>query len=93
MEGKYKVKKGDTVMVFMHGLHTHPDYWIEPEKFIPDRFDPSSKYYLMPNGKKRSSLAFSPFLGGKRVCVGKTFAEVISKLVVPGIMGKYIFEF
>ena len=38
-------------------------------------------------------MAFTPFLGGKRVCTGKTFAEVISKFVVAGIIGKYEFEF
>jgi hypothetical protein len=32
-------------------------------------------------------------MGGKRICVGKTFAEIVSKQVVPGILGKYFFEF
>jgi hypothetical protein len=29
------------------------DEWIEPEKFIPERFNPNSPYYLTPSGKKR----------------------------------------
>jgi cytochrome P450 len=51
--------------------------------FIPERFDPSSKYYLTPSGKKRHMNSFGPFLGGKRICVGKTFAEIVSKIVTP----------
>jgi cytochrome P450 len=48
---------------------------------------------LTPSGKKRHPLSFSPFLGGKRICLGKTFAETIAKFVVPSILGKYRFEF
>lgn len=66
--------------------------WIEPEKFIPERFDPNSKYYLTPEGKKRNPLAFNPFTGGKRICLGKTFAEVVSKFIVTPLLWKYDFE-
>lgn len=66
-------------------------YWIEPEKFIPERFDPSSEYFLAPNGKKRHPMAFVPFTGGKRICTGKTFAETVAKFVIPAILGKFRF--
>ena len=61
--------------VLIQELHHNPKYWIEPEKFIPERFDPKSKYFLTPKGKRRHLLAFAPFSGGKRVCIGKTLAE------------------
>lgn len=93
LDKKYFIKKGDSLSVFIYELHYNPKYWIEPEKFIPERFDPHSDYYLQPDGKKRHPLAFTPFLGGKRICTGKTFAEVISKFVVPAILGKYEFLF
>ena len=74
-------------------LHHNPQYWIEPEKFIPERFDSHSPYALQPDGKKRHPLAFTPFTGGKRICTGKTFAEIVSKLVVPALLCKYEFVF
>ena len=73
----------------MHYLHRNPKQWHEPEEFIPERFDPSSKYFLTPEGKKRHPMAFVPFSGGKRICTGKTFAEIVGKFVVPGIMGRF----
>jgi cytochrome P450 len=48
---------------------------------------------LTPSGQKRHPLAFSPFLGGKRICIGKTFAETVAKLVVVGLISKFNFEF
>ena len=48
--------------------------------------------YLTPSNKKRHPLSFSPFFGGKRICIGKTFAEIIGKYVVPAILGKYKLE-
>ena len=52
-----------------------PYEWKDPLKFIPERFDKLSDYYLKPNGEKRSPFSFTPFLGGSRICIGKTFAE------------------
>jgi len=77
----------------MMRLHRNKEEWIEPEKFIPERFDPQSKYYLTPTGKKRHPMSFGPFLGGKRICLGKTFAETISKIIGPTILAHFDFEF
>ena len=73
----------------MKHLCNNPNEWIEPEKFIPERFDPHSKYYLTPSGIKRNPYSFSPFLGGNRVCIGKTFAESINKLVIPTLLTNF----
>ena len=73
-------------------LCKNPDEWIEPEKFIPERFDSSSRYFLTPKGKKRNPYSFSPFLGGNRICVGKTFAEMVSKFVTPTLLTNFSWE-
>lgn len=91
--GKYKIRKGDAFGIFMWLLHRRKDIWIEPEKFIPERFDPESKYYMTPKGEKRPNYAFVPFLGGKRICLGKTFIEVVSKISGPSILSHFDFEF
>lgn len=64
-------------------MHHDKDQWIEPSKFIPERFDSKSPYFKKPNGEPRHSLAFNPFLGGTRGCIGKTFAEVIVRFTMP----------
>jgi cytochrome P450 len=48
---------------------------------------------LSPNGAKRHPLAFSPFLGGKRICLGKTFAENLGKVFVGLIFSQLDFTF
>ena len=76
----------DTIMVInIWQLHHNAREWIEPEKYIPERFDPSSKYFLTPAGNKRSSMSYGPYLGGKRICLGKTFADLMVKFVLSTI--------
>jgi cytochrome P450 len=89
--GKIFVKKGDPFSINMDGLHHNPKEWIDHEKYIPERFDSTSKYFLTPEGKKRHSMSFSPFLGGHRVCMGKTFSEMISKIIAPTLIAHYNF--
>lgn len=79
------------MLIAIHNIHHNTKYWKDPELFIPERFDPTSTYYLQPDGKKRHPMSFIPFIGGKRICTGKTFAEVVAKLVVPALLGKYEF--
>jgi len=79
--GKLQVQKNDIVAVDIYGLHNNPKEWREPEKFIPDRFDPESDYYLTAAGRKRHSASYMPFLSGQRSCFGKTYAEVAVRTV------------
>jgi len=38
-------------------------------------------------------MSFTPFLGGKRICLGKTFAETVTTLTIPLIMSQFDLEF
>eukprot|EP00347_Sterkiella_histriomuscorum_P023205 403335549 len=89
----FNIKKGDNIIINIPQIHHDPNQWIDHDKYIPERFDHQSKYYLKPNGQKRHSLAFTPFLGGRRICIGKTFAEIVAKIVVPALMCRFKFEF
>eukprot|EP00349_Pseudokeronopsis_sp_Brazil_P005653 CAMPEP_0202964710 /NCGR_PEP_ID=MMETSP1396-20130829/8811_1 /ASSEMBLY_ACC=CAM_ASM_000872 /TAXON_ID= /ORGANISM="Pseudokeronopsis sp., Strain Brazil" /LENGTH=108 /DNA_ID=CAMNT_0049687037 /DNA_START=1196 /DNA_END=1522 /DNA_ORIENTATION=- len=77
----------------MYFLHHNAEEWIDHDKFIPERFDPASPYAMTPSGKKRNPMSFAPFLGGKRICLGKTFVETISKIIGPTIIGTFDFKF
>merc|ERR1712070_1191327 len=74
-------------------MHKSEKEWVEPYSFIPERFDPDSKYYKRPDGSNRNPLSYNPFLGGKRVCLGKTFAETTLKIVLPLYYHHFDFEF
>ena len=82
---------GFTLMIFL--MHMDPDEWIFPKQFLPDRFDSNSEYYLRPDQTKRSPLTFNPFLGGKRVCLGKSFAEITVRHTLPLLYHFLNFEF
>ena len=91
--GKLNIRSGDFLSISMYHLCNNPDEWIEPKKFIPERFNSNSKYYLTPKGNKRNPYSFSPFLGGMRICIGKTFVEAVSKFVIPSMLSHFKWEF
>ena len=90
---KLRIRKGDQIGIMIANLSNDPQEWIEPERFIPERFDSNSRYFKTPAGQRRNPYSFSPFLGGSRVCIGKTFIEMVSKLTLPTILSHYEFEF
>lgn len=65
--GKYLIKKGTSVMVPVYQLHHDPQYWVEPEKFDPDRFSPENKHLINP-------IVYQPFGIGPRECIGQRLA-------------------
>jgi cytochrome P450 len=85
------IRKGDAISIDMYRLGHNPKEWIEPEKFFPERFNPEHEYFKTPDGKRRNPYSFSPFLGGQRICVGKTFVELVSKLTLPSLYANFDF--
>jgi cytochrome P450 len=79
-------KKDMGYIVNFYEIHHDPDQWVEPSKFVPARFDFSdadNKWTKTSTGEERNPLAFTPFFGGKRICVGKTFAETTIRFTIP----------
>lgn len=91
--GNVKFRANDIFMVMVYNIHHDKKEWHSPEKFIPDRFDCSSEYFKRPDGKQRHPLSFIPFTGGKRICIGKTFVEVLTRFTIPLIYHYFDFEF
>ena len=59
------IQKGTLLSINLFGPHYSPKEWREPLKFIPERFDPDSEYFMSPwTGKARDQLAFIPFSFG-----------------------------
>lgn len=71
------IKAGQGFYVNLDAIHHNSEEWHTPELFIPERFNSESKYFKRPDGKPRNPLSFVPFTSGKRICIGKTFAEQV----------------
>ena len=83
-------------MILFNEIHHDPVQWREPHKYVPDRFDtrtPNNIWSLTTDGKQRNPLSFTPFFGGKRICLGKTFAETVVKFTIPLIYHHVDFAF
>jgi len=77
--GGYQVPAGATIVMSQWVMHRDPRYYHEPERFNPDRWE----------GKATSGLAYFPFGGGPRTCIGASFATMEAVLVLSTIAQKY----
>ena len=77
----------------MRSLQYDPSQWREPHRFIPDRYNPKSEWYLRPDGETRATYAWAPFYGGHRMCLGMRLAELALKTQLPLYYHFFDFEF
>ena len=62
-------------------MHRNPRYFPNPEGFDPERF-------LAPD-PARPKLAYIPFGGGPRTCIGNAFAMMEMQIIVPMIASRF----
>jgi retinoid hydroxylase len=77
--GGYTVPRGAYVNYCSWASHRIPEFFPEPEAFIPERFARERKAAL-PRG------AYVPFGGGSRICIGKRFGQTEVKLVATKLL-------
>ena len=63
-------------------LHRHPAFWVEPERYLPDRFLPEQK-------EGRHRFAYLPFGAGQRQCVGNGYTLTLLTLALATLMQRY----
>lgn len=73
---------GTSIMLSQWITHRLPDIWEAPNVFYPERWDPV-------NGQKVPHLAYFPFGGGPRICIGASFALLEAKLLLATILQHY----
>ncbi|XP_017064680.1 probable cytochrome P450 4d14 [Drosophila eugracilis] len=78
LDGKLIPAKSD-VILFIYHAQRDPEYFSEPDKFLPERFSMERKGEIHP-------FAYTPFSAGPRNCIGQKFAmlemkSTISKLI------------
>merc|ERR1711861_118284 len=91
--GQYEFKKGTLFNPCLYQAHRNPNQWHHPEKFLPERFDPSSELFTTPSGEQRSSMSFIPFSFGERKRLGYQFAKVIIPSMITKMIHGMEFEF
>jgi cytochrome P450 len=84
------VPAGSTVAIPPYLVHRHPEFWPDPAGFDPAR--------LLPAGggrgpaEDRPRYSYIPFGGGKRACVGQSFAELETVLALAAITQRFRLE-
>ena len=66
---------GAQMLVMPYLTHRHPDFWPDPPRFDPDRWQPEEE-------AARHRYAYHPFAAGQRVCIGNNFSLFESHLLV-----------
>ncbi len=83
--GDYEIPAGATIFYPFWAVHMNPDYWPEPETFMPERFTPEE-------AAKRPRLAYIPFGLGPRSCEGAALAMVEAQLVLAVLLKRFRFR-
>ncbi|MBO0780104.1 MAG: cytochrome P450 [Ktedonobacteraceae bacterium] len=79
--GGHTVAKGEVVFLFPFFTHRHPDFWKEPEQFLPERF--------AEPGAARHKYAYIPFGAGPHLCLGNHFALLEALIILVMTIQRY----
>jgi len=83
--GPWHIPAGAHIIISPYALHRRPDYWPEPDAFWPERFAPGAR-------TDRPKLAYIPFGGGPRICIGNSFAMMEHAIVLATAMRHWRIE-
>ena len=108
LSGGIKVLRGTDIFISTWNLHRAPEYWENPEKYDPTRWErpfknPGIKGWNGYDPDKlpemalypneiASDYAFLPFGAGKRKCIGDQFALLEASVTLSMIMNKFDFN-
>jgi cytochrome P450 len=80
-----EVLPGMKLFLCQYIVHRNPRYFSEPEVFQPERFDGKAD-------SKSRRFSYFPFGGGAHKCLGLSFAELESILVIAALAQRFRFE-
>ena len=80
--GGYFVPAQTVLLMSQWTMHRHPDYFKDPDRFIPERWEHNLEKQLPPG-------VYFPFGDGPRICIGKNFALMEAVLILATIASKF----
>lgn len=75
----FAIRPRDTAMSVAYLTHRHPEFWEQPERFDPSRFEPA-------RSQGRHRYAYYPFSAGPRICIGNNFALMESQVALATLL-------
>ena len=81
----HHIRPGTTVLIPIHHIHHDERWWPDPEAFDPTRF-------LSDVAKDRPRSAYLPFGGGRRICIGQSFALMEMVLMAAIMSQRFTFD-
>lgn len=81
----HRIPKGATVIVPIHAIHHDPRFWPDPEVYDPSRFLPE-------NARGRPRSHYLPFGGGRRICIGTSFALMETTLITAMMSQRFVYD-
>ncbi|EAT33123.1 AAEL014603-PA [Aedes aegypti] len=82
---RFTIDKGTCVWFPIHGLHHDPQYYPNPDRFDPERFNDQNKGNIKMG-------TYLPFGIGPRNCIGSRFALMELKAVMYHMLRKFSFH-
>jgi cytochrome P450 len=84
-ETNMTIPKDTTILMPLFVINRDPDLWENPLQFLPERFEGRGNDYTSAKD------GFFPFSYGTRTCIGNTFAQIESGIVICHLMKRYKF--
>ncbi|HTY76792.1 MAG TPA: cytochrome P450 [Candidatus Bathyarchaeia archaeon] len=78
----YVIPAGALVLLSPYLTHRHPKFWIDPERFDPDRF-------VQDRAAMRPAFSYFPFGGGPRRCIGSGFATIELQVILATVAQRF----
>jgi cytochrome P450 len=75
----YFIQGNAGIILSIYHIHRHRDFWVNPEKFDPERFRHN------PSGQE-NPFAYIPFGSGERRCPGASFSTLEATLAIASLI-------
>lgn len=82
---KFRVEKGNLIMIPIMGFHRDFKYFSDPDKFDPERFSEQNKHKIKP-------FSYLPFGAGPRGCIASRFALMECKALLFHLLARFSIE-
>jgi cytochrome P450 len=79
--GGETLPSGTEVLILLHALHHHPEFWDDADQLKPERW--------LESPAPKVPFSYVPFLDGSRKCIGRAMAELHLLVIVTTIVRRF----